>query len=771
MKTFFISVLFLLGTQLHASEWVSYPVEGVTKPVSGVGHLAGQFVAWGEGLYVSPDGSEWEEVELPLNQSTIAQVFHTETGWVLFAYNSRGWMRDVRLSSKHLQDWEMIQAEDRMTFPTHHAKGRFYNLAGNTLLSSVDGLTWAEVPLGLDASDYLTGLSPLGDTLYLLASDRYWTSTDGVQWTLVPTPLITDGFGSGVGATDLVEYRGWTFARVYGQLYRSQDRLQWELLHPLGIHNDVPLGEEDQVTQFAKTEHALYAATRSGRVLFTNDGTHWGTTGRPFIPAVNAFGDPVLGVPTSTQPLAASGEMLVITDGRDIQSKRQGGNWQKRSDAYWDREGKVPQWFAGRYFVGGQESQLWSSEDGIRWRTDFKHAGVGDWQGTTFPTSSFTDAGLRLSQGNGILMAMGYGDWVMLTRNGGLWAYHQTTLDGKIVMPVEQGRWGLSRSESIDTPVFQEGRWLSYGAVHVNNHPYLTGPFVPISSADGIHWVSEARVPDGLEIYRIERAAGNFVALGTWLYHSADGQSWTEATVEGLTPAAVSGAFRGLVLFNGAFLVPGDGGQVFQSLDGKNWTLLNVPVEGFVANGSIFRIGDTLYLGSRSGDSAYVSMNPAGDFAPVSVLPEAISPVAGDAPLQLALGSRTQGSLLLRTEDLPNPVIEVTSLWEQLQEGEGSRATFSVKRHGDINQTLEVMLSFVGDALPGIDFLSNLEQRGDRWVLRFDPGYPVLHVWIEAMQDGIAEGDETVALWIRNHPNYRVGPASAVALVSLSDKP
>ena len=166
-----------------------------------------------------------------------------------------------------------------------------------------------------------------------------------------------------------------------------------------------------------------------------------------------------------------------------------------------------------------------------------------------------------------------------------------------------------------------------------------------------------------------------------------------------------------------------------------------------------------------------MKMHPDGSFSPVQVLPDPILQVEGDASLQWALNSRSEGFVHIKADDLPHPVVEIVSLRNKLQEGEGSKATFAVTRHGDLTQALDVRISFVGDASAGQDFRSNLRSSGEDWVLRFDPGFPVLHVCIDPIADSQAESSETVALWIRDHANYRINPESRVASVSLIDAP
>lgn len=757
MKRALPYLLIFISALLHGNDWVPYPIEGLTKPVNQVDHIAGHFVAWGgDALYVSPDGSSWTEVELPLNQlvqsDAILGVFHTGAEWVVFASDRN--QQAFRLRSNDLQHWEAQTTDISPYAWLFHGKGRFFEVAGTRMRTSTDGFNWQETAIEVDQTGSLTGFGQLEDSLFVFAHNRYWTSADGIQWNEVSSPFLTSQDGRAEGIREIASYSGLTFARTDGQLYRSQDRVQWEALLPLGIHADVLLNTDDPVLQMAKTADALYAVTRSGRVLFTNDGTHWGTTGRSALPASYIW---------TNSGVAAAGATVVCTDGRDLFRKTAGSGWEQVSNASWAPshrfEDFAPQFFAGTYFVGGEGCRLWGSEDGIQWTANFKHAGVTDWTGIHNP-ASFLDATLSLAQGDGTLLAMGYGDWVMLTRDGSMWEHHWTTMDGSPI-EAQPDPLGTGIMQALDTPTYEEGRWVS-----------IRADGIPVTSSDGVNWTSELQAPAGLDLIRIVRGNGVFVGQGTaWLHHSSDGMTWTNASVEGLTPGTVNGQFLGLVDFNGGFVVTGNGGQVFRSNDGQNWTRIDVSIEGFAADGTIFKIGDSLYLGATQGSSPYVKMHPDGSFSPVQVLPDPILPVEGDASLQWALNSRSEGVVHINADDLPHSVVEVASLRNNLQEGEGSKATFAVTRHGDLTQALDVRISFVGDASAGQDFRSNLRSSGEDWVLRFDPGFPVLHVCIDPIADSQAESSETVALWIREQAEYRIKPGSQVASVSLIDAP
>lgn len=751
MKTFTLSFLFLLSSLVSASDWIATPIDGCTPPVSSVDSLDGRFVAWGDGLMVSDDGVNWTTVPLPLAGGRISSVFVVNGQWVLFAEESTGqWMR---LVSTDLKRWARERITESFGWGILYTKGKFFEIRSNQLHSSPDGLAWQEVPIGSEAVETLTAIVELEETLYLLGWDRYWTSEDGVEWNEIQSPFLSRD-GSGTGVNQAVSFKGWTFA-VGNGFHRSQGHQQWQSLLPLGIHGDVAVTGGESISQLFPTDEALYAVTSTGRVLFTHDGTHWGTSGRMALPQPMGPGL----IPFQYR-LAVVGTTRVCTDGKDLFCQTSGDDWERVSDASWpaawSQDGFAPQWFAGRYVVGGPGAQLWSSEDGVVWRTDFRYAGVQDWSSIIDPGSFFGDS-FRLAQGGGQLLAIGRGDWVLATEDGRLWRHHWTTLDGQ-PMRDQLGSISEGYSDSIEALRFVDGRWISTSTA--GN---------PMQSADGIHWVTEARAPEGLEFVRIFRMQDGFLGAGTWLYFSTDGQNWEAASVEGLTEAESTWWFVNLKRFAEGYVVGWNGGTLFRSVDGRSWSRIEIPLEGFVPSGSISQIGDALYLAMSQGSAPFLRMDPDGTLSPIHVLPATILEVEGDAPQALALSSRLGGTVLRRPQELPHPVVEVTALVDAISEIDPPKAAFAVTRHGDISKPLEVVLDWVGSARPTVDFDSNLEQRGDVWVLRFDPGFPVLHVWLEPVPDGLTEGDESVTLWVRPDTAYRSLPWNALATLTLMD--
>ncbi|MEQ9824091.1 MAG: hypothetical protein ABQ298_06875 [Puniceicoccaceae bacterium] len=751
MKTFTLSFFFLLSSLVSASDWIATPIDGCTPSVSSVDSLDGRFVAWGDGLMVSEDGVNWTTVPLPLDGGRISSVFVVNGQWVLFAEESTG--QRMRLISTDLKRWARDRIPGSFGWGIIYAKGKFFEIRSHRLHNSPDGLTWQEVPIELETVDTLTAIVELEDTLYLLGWDRYWTSEDGVEWNEIQAPFLSRD-GSGNGVYQAVSFKGWTFA-VGNGFHRSQDRQQWQSLFPLGIHGDAAVTGDEGISQLFPTDEALYAVTSTGRMLFTHDGTHWGTTGRKALPQPMGPGLIVL-----QYRLAADDMTRVCTDGKDLFCQARGGDWQRVSDASWpaawSQDGFAPQWFAGRYVVGGPGAQLWSSEDGVVWRTDFRYAGVQEWSSIIDPDSFWGDS-FRLAQGGGQLLAIGRGDWVLATEDGRLWRHHWTTLDGQPMWD-QIGSTTEGYSDSIEALRFVDGRWISTSTA--GN---------PIQSANGIHWVSEARAPEGLEFVRIHRMQDGFVGAGTWLYFSTDGQNWEAASVEGLTEAESTWWFVNLKRFAEGYVVGWNGGAIFRSVDGRSWSRIEIPLEGFVPSGNISQIGDALYLAMSQGSAPFLRMDPDGTLSPVHVLPATILEVEGDAPQALALSSRLGGAVLLRPHELPHPVLKVTALVDTLSELDSPQPAFALTRHGDVSQSLEVILDWVGSATVHTDFGCNLEQRGDNWVLRFESGYSVLHVWLEPVQDGLQESEESVGLWIRPDHAYRVMSENALATLLLTD--
>jgi hypothetical protein len=95
---------------------------------------------------------------------------------------------------------------------------------------------------------------------------------------------------------------------------------------------------------------------------------------------------------------------------------------------------------------------------------------------------------------------------------------------------------------------------------------------------------------------------------------------------------------------------------------------------------------------------------------------------------------------------------------------QGREGIFAVSRDGDMSSALAIQLSIGGTAFNGVDYqaLTNL--------LLIEPNQPSILLFISPLEDGRAEGEETVEIAIAPSPAYVVG-APASGTIYIADTP
>jgi hypothetical protein len=93
----------------------------------------------------------------------------------------------------------------------------------------------------------------------------------------------------------------------------------------------------------------------------------------------------------------------------------------------------------------------------------------------------------------------------------------------------------------------------------------------------------------------------------------------------------------------------------------------------------------------------------------------------------------------------------------------GGRAGFVLRRSGSTATARFVMVQWSGTATPGVDYVAPAP------LLGFAPGQAELHVPIEALDDSLAEGDESIALALAGGAD--IGVPSQAEAVLLDDEP
>jgi len=243
--------------------------------------------------------------------------------------------------------------------------------------------------------------------------------------------------------------------------------------------------------------------------------------------------------------------------------------------------------------------------DKIFWSASGKlFAGSGDYEDvmefTPRATGDFT-RGTAIAYGNGIFVAVGFDDIVLLSLDGLTW-------DSTNLLPnirwysiaygagvfVAGGTYGLAASmDGISWTTVLEGYGFGRGTIVYGNGIFVANSYNTIStSSDGYTWVTDpsegAGIPFGNDIGSLAYGGGKFVTLGSKTAYpydtvpltSVNGLDWTVFSVVknfGYTPPITygNGLFVALSTDNDGFSE--DLETIMISADGENWTLQKAP--------------------------------------------------------------------------------------------------------------------------------------------------------------------------------------------------
>jgi hypothetical protein len=393
-------------------------------------------------------------------------------------------------------------------------------LGGALILTSLDGITWTQATVNLNAQ--LFSIVHNG-TIWLASGlsspPAYATSTDGVTWTV-------RGVTTGDGLTR-VAYGNGRFVGINDQnrVNTSTDGVTWTRSFVVGSADSTSFSFGEVVF----FNGSFYTAGRdsgfNGTIYKSTDGATWTQAAAP---ASSNGGFTFIGQTTGAMVVGGNGGLFTSTDGT---------TWTKRSPA-------LPPARIGTESVGavaGANGTLFSlgiygsittspATDGATW-TRRTTGTAHDLYGVVYDGSRF--------------VAVGTGGTVVTSPEGTTWT------------SVTSGSTGSSGKLA-----FGNGRYATAG---------LSGLY---HSANLTSWSTVAGATNQMfgVIYANNRfvAANNALSLG--LYVSTDGSAWTRVTPTSLPSQNVQGLAGG----GGNFVVTtgGFGGtpKIWSSADGSTWT-------------------------------------------------------------------------------------------------------------------------------------------------------------------------------------------------------
>lgn len=506
----------LIKTSTDGYGWVVRE-SGVQHGLRGVSYGAGTFVAVGEGGTVlhSPDAVTWQPGTTP--STGLGALYAVAFGQGRFVAVGIG---GVSTSADGKTWTQLVQNVGSMT-SVAYANGRFV-AAGNSLLTSVDGLTWTKAralptffsAIGNDGQGkWVVVASPLFE------QTRVYSSTDGLAWTdttLGQNPYITSVVHDGQRFV-AIGSNSYAFAQNDASQWVSTDGLTWT---PVRYASDQPLTRETHLGTVIHAEGRYLAAGNYGDLFESVDAVRW-------------FSIPPE-MPSNVRSVAyGNGRFVAVgyTNRRAFaQTSVDGVNWTNVFTGAAARSFDAVAYGNGRFVAVG--SQTLYSTDGATWvftNANNFSSGVAFGEGRfvavgqTITTSTdgltWTNAGVPPAGGLGRIRYLGGAFYATGARMG---LYRST--DAANWTPIA----GLA-DITVHDVAYHDGRWCITGQIEVSAPTFR---YLVATSTDGVTWT---RVEFGkfYPLYTIMWNRGRWVAAGqaadqySVVLTSADGLTWT----------------------------------------------------------------------------------------------------------------------------------------------------------------------------------------------------------------------------------------------------
>lgn len=525
----------------------------------------------------------WTWTNPPATTNTLYDVLYANGHYI--AVGAKGSI----LESANGKKWISQQSHTTTTLFAVAFGNNVYVAVGKSgqIIRSLDGHIWVDSLSGVtsDISDIAYGN---GIFVALTRDSKVLTSTDGNQWSWKSIPTVLAfariAFGNGwfVANADsgfIISQNGqsWTsiaedhFATevsyvnnvyiAHGRtlefsdraMFQSTDLLNWTTAHqyngPDGIGGRTTYHSGNFIDSYSTADETTYIAT-------TQDFDSWNTVlngsrkilawslGSPAAVAVGTYGLTLfsednynwnnLGSPTSI--IFANGQFIIGGSFGAIYSAADGLTWTLRRQ--WDSQSNNRSTFsafasgAGKIIaVNGQNGRLASSLDGVTWSEPF--------------SSNRSIGGIAY----------------------GLDKFWMTTSEGKVFSSTDGNVWNQAASvlTHFGSGYYGNGLACGNGKLVVCAGGADGGVY---TSADGSHWEKHL---NNVYLASISFRGGRFIALGSGVWTSLDGDTWTTASIP-LDNCLLSSSAYGNEEFVivGYTLIP-PLGFIYSSTDGISW--------------------------------------------------------------------------------------------------------------------------------------------------------------------------------------------------------
>jgi hypothetical protein len=510
--------------------------------------------------------------------------------------------------------------------------GNFVALAGDRVLSSSNGIVWAEIPLG---TNYLEGLCFGNDRFVAVGPKVAWSSPDGIQWK--PTQLPDESLLQSVAwSGDRFVGVGVSYSTngvVISTVLSSSDGEHWMAARPL------PGQSLASIAYANGTFVATGSTSRPGgglesAIVTSSDGLTW---------TPRYSGDLILSLASSVN----GGFVVVGTDYSEsipetmILTSIDGLAWSLPRAVPWTNPGAIA-FGNGRYLLAG--AGIWSSSDLVDWQEQV--SGAVDLEDIAYAEGVFVAVGSMIltspdgshwtprsstlpaplggvAYGNGMFIAPASDGTILSSVDGTNWMTRASgqnapltraaygngrfvvlgrspapsgfTWTNRVLVSTDGLQWTETYSDSGSADAWQD---VTYG----QDQFVIVGRGVVLSSRDGASWVTPPEMTD-YPLNAITFANGIFVAVGgtaedgrycpclsTFIGTSPDGTTWTPQSIPaqwGLPQGFFSNGWplTGVTFGGGTFVAVGTGavgsygGQsdvIMTSADGVNWTTRSI---------------------------------------------------------------------------------------------------------------------------------------------------------------------------------------------------
>jgi hypothetical protein len=507
-----------------------------------VAHGNGRFVAVGErgAVVVSTNGTDWV-LDRVKGQPTLSSVAYGNGAFV-------GVAQGTILSSIDGVTWaaRMNRRPSWVEFRTvHFGNGRFVAAGGTKIFTSTDGVNWDPATLPTHQPPILRAIA-FGNGMFVAISEflpgtRAWTSADGVTWAPVAN-------GPGQEIEDLTFGNG-LFVAVgdEGAVYTSANGTNWT-----SRDSDV----SNRLIDVIYGNGRFVAVGTRGRIISSANGTSWRreTSGTPDrLESITFAGGTFTAVGENCTILSSpngvdwtkrnygvtrdldgialgNGTIAVVGKGGSIMTSTDGSNFiQRASGTVNDLHGIS--WADNLFVAVGEPETIVTSPDAVQWTV------------RRLGTNSSLKA---VAKGNGLWVAVGTGGAVLTSTDAATW--------------VRQESYTLNDLNSV---AYGNGVFVAVGDNLPPNGTMIT-------SLDGITWTRRNQYI-GKNLRAVAFANGTFVATGNdgSILASSNGLAWTPAST--LFYGNYAFNLRAITYAAGTWVIVGNEGLVLTSPNLQDW--------------------------------------------------------------------------------------------------------------------------------------------------------------------------------------------------------